>query len=214
MAAYRLFGRPGWGSVIVEAQLAALGVPFDYEEVPDLFTSEEGRRSLALHNPLPQLPTLLLPDGSVLTESAAITLHLADITGRGDFVPEAGHPSRPQFLRWLVFLVANVYPTFTYADDPQRFVPDEIAAKAFRAAVDAYRGRLWAIVESAAGAPWFLGERFSALDIYVATMTHWRPGRSWFGEHTPALAAIARRADADARLRAVWQHNFPSDFEP
>lgn len=214
MTSYRLFGRPGWGSAIVEAQLTALGVAFQFEEVPDLFTSEEGRRDLARYNPLPQVPTLLLPDGSVMTESAAITLHLADATGRDDFVPRAGHPARPQFLRWLVFLVANVYPTFTYADDPQRFVPDEAAAKAFGTAVDEYRCRLWRIVGPDVGAPWFLGERFSALDLYVAVMTHWRPGRGWFAEHAPSLAAIARRAGEDARFRSAWQHNFPRDFAP
>ncbi len=212
MAAYRLFGRPGWGSVIVEAQLSALGVPFDYEEVPNLFESEEGRRKLALHNPIAQVPTLQLPDGSVLTESAAITLHLADVTGRDDFVPPAGHAQRAQFLRWLVFLVANVYPTFTYADEPKRFVHDAAAAKAFGEAVDDYRCRLWRMVEPEVGSPWFLGERFSALDLYLATMAHWRPGRKWFGEHTPKLAAVARRAGEDARFRAVWLHNFPRDF--
>jgi GST-like protein len=207
-----LFGRPGWGSVIVEAQLAALGLPFDYDEVPDLFTSEEGRRDLARHNPLAQVPTLLLPDGSLMTESAAITLHLADATGRDDFVPPLGHAGRPAFLRWLVFLVTNVYPTFTYADDPRRFVGDEAAAKAFGEALDAYRRRLWTMVEAAAAAPWFLGERFSALDVYVAAMTHWRPGRRWFEENAPKLAAIAKAAGADPRFDAVWRHNFPRDY--
>jgi GST-like protein len=212
MAGYRLFGRPGWGSAMIEAQLSALGLAFDYEEVPDLFSSEQGRRSLARYNPLAQVPTLQLPDGSVMTESAAITLHLADATGRDDFVPAAGYPARPQFLRWLVFLVTNVYPTFTYGDDPQRFVRDETAAKAFSDALDDYRIRLWRVVEPAAGAPWFLGERFSALDIYVCVMTRWEPRRRWFDEHAPSLAAIARRADEDARLRAVWKHNFPREF--
>jgi len=214
MAQYRLFGRPGWGSVIVEAQLAALGLPFEYEEVPDLFDSEQARRNLAPYNPLSQVPTLQLPDGSVLTESAAITLHLADASGRDDFVPVPTHESRPRFLRWLVFLVANIYPTFTYADDPRRFVHDEAAAKKFDSAVGEYRCHLWHIVEAAAGAPWFLGVRFSALDIYTATMTHWGPGRRWFEEHAPSLTAIARRAGEDARFRAVWQHNFPKDFAP
>jgi GST-like protein len=212
MASYRLFGRPGWGSVIVEAQLAALGLPFDYEEVPDLFTSEQGRRDLARLNPLSQVPTLQLPDGSVLTESAAITLHLADASGRDDFVPPPGHPARPQFLRWLTYLVANVYPTFTYVDDPQRFVKDEAAAKAFAEAVAEYRKRLWQIVEAAAGAPWFCGERFTALDLYVYVMTHWRPGRAWFDEQAPKLAAIADRVKGDLRFRAAWQRNFARDF--
>jgi GST-like protein len=212
--AYKLFGRPGWGSAIVEAQLAALGLPFEYEEVPDLFSSEEGRRNLAPYNPLAQVPTLLLPDGAVLTESAAITLHLAEASGRDDFVPAIGDPARPRFLRWLVFLVANVYPTFTYADDPRRFVREEAAAKEFGAAVDEYRIRLWRVVQAAADSPWFLGARFSALDVYIATMTHWRPGRRWFQEQAPALAAIARRAGDDERFHAVWRHNFPRDFAP
>jgi GST-like protein len=210
MQRYRLFGRPGWGSVIVEAQLAALGLAFDFEDVPDLFTSEQGRRDLARFNPLAQVPTLQLPDSSVLTESAAITLHLADATGRDDFVPPPGHAARPQFLRWLAYLVANVYPTFTYVDVPQRFVKDEAAAKAFADEVAEYRKRLWLIVEAAAGTPCFLGERFSALDLYVFAMTHWRPGRQWFDEHAPRLAAITARVKDDARFRSAWEHNFPN----
>jgi GST-like protein len=210
MDRYRLYGRPGWGSALVEAQLVWLGLPFDYEEVPDPFESEDGRRALAKLNPLAQLPTLVLPDGQVMTESAAITLHLADATGRDDLVPAAGHPARPRFLRWLVFLVANLYPTFTYADEPQRFVADPAAAKAFRDKVDAYAQRLWRIVEAEAGAPRFLGDRFSALDIYVAVMTRWRPRRAWFAQAAPKLSAIARRCDAETRLKPAWDGNFPA----
>jgi GST-like protein len=213
-ARWRLWGRPFWGSAIVEAQLDWYGLPFDYEEVDDLFQSAAARAALATVNPLAQVPTLQLPDGRVLTESAAITLHLADATGRDDLVPPPGAAERPDFLRWLVFLVANVYPTFTYADDPRRFVADEVAAKAFAEAVDAYRARLWSLAEASAGAPWFLGARFSALDLYVAVMTHWRPGRAWFDAQTPRLAAIARRAGAEPRLEPVWRRNFPKDFAP
>jgi len=212
MATYRLYGRPGWGSAIVEAQLAWLDLPFEFEAVPDLFSSAQGRADLARVNPLAQVPTLQLPDGSVLTESAAITLHLADVTQREDLVPAAGAPERPAFLRWLVFLVANLYPTFTYADDPQRFVRDGVAAKAFEQAVDTYRRRLWTMVEGVAGAPWFLGERFSALDLYLAVMTHWQPGRAWFEADTPALAGAAQRAGSLSALQPVWQRNFPKDF--
>ena len=53
---------------------------------------------------------------------AAITLLLADIAGNDSLVPAPGAPERGKFLRWLVFIVANIYPTFTYADDPSRFV--------------------------------------------------------------------------------------------
>ena len=209
---YRLYGRPFWGSAIVEAQLAWYGLAFDFEEVGDLFESAAARAALGAVNPLAQVPTLRLPDGRVLTESAAITLHLADATGSDALVPGPQASERAAFLRWLVFLVANVYPTFTYADDPRRFVRDEAAAKAFAETVEAYRARMWGMVEAQAGAPWFLGQRFSALDLYVGVMTHWRPGRAWFDAEAPRLAAIARRVGAEARVEAAWRHNFPKDF--
>lgn len=207
MNRYTLHGTPGWGSALVEAQLEWLQQPFDYVEVGNLFESEAAREALKKVNPLAQVPTLVLPGGEVMTESAAITLHLADLAGGHELVPAAGEPERPAFLRWLVFLVANVYPTFTYADDPTRFVTDEAAAKAFREQVDAYARRLWSIVEGQAGQPWFLGERFSALDLYITVMTRWRPGRAWFAENAPMLSMIAQRGDELPRVQATWQHN-------
>lgn len=205
-----LYGRPGWGSVLIEAQLLRYGLPFRFEAVGDLFASAEARAALAAVNPLAQVPTLVLDDGRVMSESAAITLYLADLTGRDDLVPGPQAPERAAFLRWLVFLVANLYPTFTYADDPQRFVADADAAQAFRARVDAYALSLWRIVETAAAGPRFLGERFSALDLYVAVMTRWRPRRPWFAEAAPKLHAIAQAVDADPDYAGVLARNFAS----
>lgn len=203
---YTLYARAGWGSVLTEAQLSWYGLPFRIEEVGDLFKESRAGEKLRGVNPLSQLPTLVLPDGQVMTESAAITLHLAEVTGRNDLVPS---PPRPQFLRWLVFLVANIYPTFTYADDPARFVPGEQAQKGFEVNVHAYAKRLWGIVEAEAGTPWFLGDRFSALDIFIATMTRWQPGRKWFAADAPKLHAIAVAAESAPRIVEVWRRNFP-----
>jgi len=208
MSKITVYGRRGWGSAIVEAQLEWLGLDYTYKAVGDLLRSAEARRTLAPVNPLAQVPALVLPNGQTLTESAAITLYLADMTGRDDLVPPPGSAKRPDFLRWLIFLVANVYPTYTYADEPDRFVSDAAARGGFRANVDAYAQRLYAILDATARTPWFLGDRFSALDIYVAVMTRWRPGRQWFAENTPQLHAIATRADAIPQLQAVWSRNF------
>jgi GST-like protein len=204
-----LFGEPGWGSTIVEAQLVWYGLEFDYHAVGNLFRSEESRQKLAAVNPLAQVPTLVLPGGAVMTESAAITLHLADLTGSDALVPRPAEETRGAFLRWLVFLVANVYPTYTYADDPSRFVADAAAQTSFRGAVDRYAQRLYGVLEAQAREPWFLGERFSAIDLYVGTMTHWRPGRAWFAERAPRLLAIAGRTQALEALAPVWRRNFP-----
>lgn len=204
-----LHGNPGWGSAIVEAQLACYGLPYRYEPSGNLFESAEARERLRPLNPLAQVPVLVWPDGTLMTESAAITLHLADRSGRDDLVPGPTAPERAAFLRWLVFLVANIYPTFTYADDPARFVGNAADGKAFRATVDAHAQRLWQAVEAAAGAPWFLGQRCSALDIYLAVMTCWRPRRAWFEQHTPKLHAAALRAQALPAVAPVMAKNFP-----
>lgn len=209
MSEYILHGAPGWGSAIVEAQLDWYGLPYRLVDCGDLFEDTAARERLRPLNPVVQVPTLVLPGGQVMTESAAITLHLADITGRDDLVPGPQAPERAAFLRWLVFLVANVYPTFTYADDPSRFVKaDEAVRKAFRAEVDAHAQRLWLAVEAAAGAPWFLGQRFSALDIYLGVMTNWRPRRAWFAEQAPKVNAAALAAAAHPRLAATFARNF------
>jgi GST-like protein len=207
MGKMRLFGEPGWGSAIVEAQLDWYGLAFDFERVGNLFKSAESRQRLSAVNPLAQIPTLVLADGAVLTESAAITLHLAEITGQDSLVPRLGDAARLPFLRWLVFLVANVYPTYTYGDEPARFVDGTEAQQSFRGYVDAYAKKLYSQLETVAGAPWFLGERFSALDLYIAVMTRWRPKREWFATSTPNLAALAARTEQLPQLVACWGRN-------
>jgi GST-like protein len=204
---YTLYARAGWGSALIETQLAWFVLTYRVEEIGDLHKDKGAGERLLPVNPLMQIPTLVLPDGQIMTESAAITLHFAEATGRNDLVPP---PPRPQFLRWLVFLVANIYPTFTYADVPGRFVPDEDAQKAFEANVNAYARRLWEMMEAQAGAPWFLDARFTALDLFIAVMTKWRPRRAWFQTHTPRLHAIAAAAETAPEIAEVWRRNFPN----
>jgi GST-like protein len=207
MSGYRLYGRAGWGSAIIEAQLVWYSLPFQFETVGDLLKSPEARAALEKVNPLAQVPTLVMPDGTVMSESAAITLLLAEVTGKDSLVPAPGTPERARFLRWLIFIVANIYPTFTYADVPSRFVSVAEAQQPFRAATDAYGERLWRQVEGEAGAPWFLGERFSAIDIYIDVMSRWRPKRGWFEMQAPRLFGIVRRTDEKPELREMWARN-------
>ena len=64
-------------------------------------------------------------------------------------------------------------------------------------------------MEAEAGAPWFLGDRFSALDLYIAVMTRWRPRRAWFAAHAPKLHGIALAAERVPEIAGVWRRNFP-----
>jgi GST-like protein len=211
MSKMKLFGEPGWGSVLTEAQLVWYGIPYEFRRVGDLFADENASRELQAINPLAQIPTLVLPDGSVMTESAAITLWLAEQSASGDLVPEPNAPERARFLRWLIFITSNIYPTYTYADDPARFVSHKTARAGFLDTVNQYATKLYGILNAEASSPWFLGDRFSALDIYVCTLTHWRPKRPWFEANTPNLIAIADATTAVPRLTKVWVKNFPDN---
>jgi GST-like protein len=155
------------------------------------------------------VPTLLLPDGRVMTESAAIILHIADAAPQAGLAPAAMDPARPMFLRWLAFIVAAIYPTFTYGDDPKRWAGDEGAGKHLRKATDDHRKELWRYFAAQNPCrPWVLGETFSALDLYVAVMNLWRPGPAWFKKECPTLADIAERWQSSMRSawsgRATW----------
>ena len=205
----KLYGNPGWGSAIVDLQLTWYGLAFEPVTIGNVFADAKAAASLRAVNPLAQMPTLILDDGTVLTESAAITLYLAELTGRSDLVPGGDSVDRARFLRWLIFLVTNIYPCFTFADDPARFVDIEAARAPFKAKVDTHAEKLWRLVEAEAGAPWFLGERMSAIDCYIAVMSRWRPKREWFADHAPKLHAIALRAEEDPKLAESWARNVP-----
>lgn len=205
--AYRLFAWPGWGSALVEAMLALCDVTPEIVDVTGFDRPGPARERLTAVNPLAQVPTLILPDGEVMTESAAIALLLAERHPQSGLAPGVDSPDRARFLRWLVWLVANIYPTFTFGDYPERWVDAETG----RLTQAVYRRRedLWRQLEASIGpGEWVLGERFSALDVYVSVMTHWRPRRAWFAETCPSLHAIAVRCDGLAPLSEVLRRNF------
>ena len=206
---YTLFSVTGWGSALAEAMLAACSTPVTIEDVTGFDRPGAARDRLLPVNPLGQIPTLILPEGMVMTESAAIALLLSERHPQAGLAPAPGTPPRPIFLRRLIWIAANLYPTFTYGDYPERWVSAE--AKCLTAATDNYRQCLWRRFESETSeGDWALGTSFSALDIYIAVMTHWRPGRAWFAQHCPRLRAIAARADDHPLLKDVLQRNFPS----
>ena len=204
---YTVIGVKGYGSSIVEAAMEWAGLPYAVEQV-DPEDLGPGSARFAGINPLGQVPTLLLPDGTAMTESAAIILHLADIAPEAGLAPPTDDPARQAFLRWLVFLVASIYPTFTYGDDPSRFVSSEEAQRELRRTTNSQRKDLWLFVEAnTTPNPWLLGPEFSALDIYVTAMNHWRPGRAWFATNCPRLHGIATAALELPRLKPVWERN-------
>ena len=90
---YRLYGRPGTGSVTIEAILETVGEPYEVEHVPRSPGGEVPDVLVRL-NPLGQVPVLRLPDGEIMTESAAIALYLADKHPKAELAPLPGSTER------------------------------------------------------------------------------------------------------------------------
>jgi GST-like protein len=208
---WTLHGAAGWGSVISEAMLAFCGAPFDVVDVTGFDSPGPARDRLLALNPAAQVPTLVTPGGEVMTESAAIALLLSELYPDAGLCPAPGSPERARFLRWLVWIVAQVYPTFALTDYPGRWAPEAEAAFAARAL--AHRQDLWRLFEAAVRpGPWSLGETFSALDIYLAVMVRWRPGVDWFADHCPLVLATARRVQGIDSIAPVLERNFGAPY--
>ena len=191
----------------MEAAFALAAVPLELEHVEYSAGSPTRARLLEV-NPLGQVPALVLPDGTVMTESLAMIHYLDDLAPGLQLVPRAGTAERARFLRWSTFLVAAIYPTFTYGDEPAKWVEEPTGARQLRESTDRHREKLWLQVQSEAGTPWFLGETRSALDIYIAVMTRWRPGILWFAKKAPKLTASAQKTTAIPEVAAVMKRNF------
>lgn len=200
----KVYGAPGWGSAISELMLTLADIPYRFVDVSG-FNSEGPQRDLLQKiNPLCQVPTLTLENGEVMTETAAIALMILD--RRPDLAPPVGRTERQQSQRLLIWLVANIYPTFTYADYPERWVPDA-PAQLKKNGIE-YRKSLYLWLNDQLSAePYAFGEQLTLLDCYLCVMRTWGPGHDWFQDNTPNISAIADAVCQRAELRQVLKNN-------
>lgn len=199
-----LYGVPGFGSAISEVMLAMTREPYDFVNVEGFDQPGPQQEKLIAINPLCQVPTLVLEDESIMTESAAIALMLLD--RHPQFAPRPGTPARDRFWRLLVWLVANVYPTFTLADYPERLVDEQQAQ--LKANAQRLRKTYYQWLEQELGeGPYTFGEEITLLDAYWPVLRCWGPGREWFAANTPKLNAIADNVCGRVELETVLKAN-------
>lgn len=204
---YTLIGRPGTGSGVCEAVLALSGLPYAVKDIDKLPDGSAPAELLAI-NPLGQVPVLVLPDGSIMTESAAIVMHLADLAQDRSLAPKIGDPDRAAYLRLMVFMSANNYMTdlrYFYSD---RFSSDAGHADGIKAKAIEDQARHWRILEDAVNTHGHLvGNALSAADIYLAMLVSWVDDQSVFAELYPRLAAIVARVGQNPVIEKVWRRH-------
>lgn len=201
-----ILGCQGCGSAIAEIFFHFAGIEFDREEV-DYDKPGPQRDKLLSLNPLGQVPTIVMPDGSILTETLAVAHYVHFLEPKLGLIP-AEEKDFLRFQRWSAFLVASIYPTFTYGDHPEQWVSDPAAAPSLKESTNREREKNWRMMEAEAKGPYFLGENFSAIDIYLAVMTNWRPRNDWFAEHCPKIHRIAQTVRQLPKVKEIYGKNF------
>ena len=207
---YAIFGAKGSGAFSAEAVLAEAGAPYDFHEI-SLEKSEQRTPEFLAINPSGKVPALRLPEGEVITESAAILLTIADHFPNARLLPPQASAARAQAYRWLAFMAGEVYPMIELADYPDRFAPAGEWSDALRLKAQMRIQERLLIVERFIAGSWFLASGFSILDIYASMFTRWRGsiGREWIAEGpVPKLEAISKAVAARGAIAPVWARHF------
>jgi len=206
-----LYGSKGSGSASTEAALEIVGLAYRKVEAAQ-WQPSPGFDELRRVNPVAQIPTLVLDDGSVMTESAAILIHLGLAHPQSGLLG-ADPARRAQQIRGLVYIAANCYAGIGILDYPDRWYPDpdDAVKQAMQTRGRARMSELWQIfADQFPASPWLSGERLGALDILAATVSKWSGARMALAESRPEFAAVLARIDADPRIAPVWAQHWPS----
>lgn len=192
----RLFVRSGTASMAPHAVLAELDLPYELVRIE----REEAQGSpdyLAL-NPQGTVPTLV--DGDlVLTESAAIVLHLAEQHPESGLLPAPG-PGRSQVVGWLMFLTNTVQPAFLRWFYPERYGDGEVKEVA-----TAELARLFDRIDAhLEGRTWLVGDTRTVADVFLLMLTRWGRNLDPQAWERPALRAHSERTFALPGVQRMW----------
>lgn len=202
-----LFAATGTGSIAPQAVLAYADAQYEIKWI-DYDRKEHHEPEFLTINPRGQLPALQLEDGTNLTESCAIMLHLADCLPNARLIDEPGTVLRAQTYRWMVFLATNVYEDFLRMRYPHNYTADSTAEAAVSASGAASMDRSWGILNDALDDSRFLvGSSVTIADIYLAMLLSWHPDRTQLSLTRPNLVPAARNTLAYPTIKRVFDDN-------
>ena len=204
---YKLYGWKTTGSLASEAALEEAGE--NYEVIPiNIRVGEQHSDAYGQINPTRQVPSLQLPDGSVMTEGAAILLHIADSHPESKLAPLPGTSERAQHDRWLFFFAVNVYEGELRKIIPQNYVDSESCADAVKTAAYRYVEDQYRIFEGfLKDGPYTFGDSFTVLDIYVWMLAQWMPPE-WLEEECPKINRLVETTKLRPKIAPVQKWHF------
>ncbi|HTS21758.1 MAG TPA: glutathione S-transferase family protein [Casimicrobiaceae bacterium] len=209
---YTLYGKKGSGSASTQIALEIVGAPFAQIETASWEPNEAFAELLRI-NPLGQIPTLVLPDGTAISESGAILIHLGLVHPESGLLPR--EPSvRARALRGIVFIAANCYSAISVIDFPERWCADadkdDAVKERIRTGTRARLHRHWEMFADLFPArPYLSGEALGALDVHAAVVSKWAGARKHIEAKRPEFHAALARIEAHPKVAAVFAQHWP-----
>lgn len=176
--------------------LEELGEPYELN-VLDLKKGETRTPAYLAVNPMGKVPALE-HDGLLVTEVGAICLYLADAFPKAGLAPAIGDPLRAAYVRWMFFQGNCLEPAVI--DRALKRDPGQASTMPY--------GDFDTTVETlarfvGAASPWLLGDRFTALDVYLGSAVRWTMLFGLLPERPEFLAYAARLVERPALQRAT-----------
>ena len=206
-----LYGSPSTASLVVHWLLIELGVAHELRML-DFDRNEQKSPEYLAINPQGRVPALLV-DGQVLTESAAIAMHLADLHPETKLAPAVGTPARAAYYRWMFFCAYTLMPAYRswfYADEPAGEANVAPVRESARVQIET----AWQQVADhlATNGPYMLGTDVTAVDFVLTMLMRWsrnmpRPSDSW-----PVLRDFARRMKDRPSFAEVYRREGLTDW--
>ncbi len=174
--------RPRW-------LLEELGVPYELVRM-DASKRETHTEAYLRINPLGHVPALE-DGGTILVESAAIVMHLADRFADKGLAPAPGTPERGRWYQWIVNAMATLETQVAAVSDQGRLPPEERNEAAVERAKARFHKEAALAEQHLAGKQFVMGDRFSAADVVLGSVLGWAR-MIGLCEGLPACAAYAK----------------------
>jgi glutathione S-transferase len=165
-AAITFYTNPMSRGRMVHWLLEELGVPYDMK-ILDLEKREHKTPEYLAINPMGKVPAVV-HRGVVVTETGAICLYLADAYPKAGLAPALDDPQRGTYLRWLFFGAGCFEPAVV----DKMFQRPPVERKG-ALGYGSYEDTIDVLAKALTPGPYFLGERFSAADVYVGAQIQW-----------------------------------------
>lgn len=181
---------------IVHWMLEEVGAPYEIKPISFEAREHKSPEFLAL-NPMGKLPTIV-HQGVVVTETAAILTYLADAFPAKGLAPALDDPQRGTYLRWMFFAASCVEAAMLDKALAREVPPERKGAAGY----GSYADTLAAVERAITPGPFVLGERFTAVDLYLGSQLGYGLMFKTI-EPTPSIAAYVERGHARPAFQKI-----------